>query len=109
MPVDPATRLKHLRTRAAACGLRMTPQRAVLLERLHKERDHVRDTLKAAETIMDNLARAEVELVRHANERSTGATASTLALTGASRVHWMHSQSIQPSDEYVDFVASQAP
>jgi DNA-binding CsgD family transcriptional regulator len=57
-------------------------ERAVLLERLQKERDHVRDTLKAAETIMDNLARAEVELVRHANERSTGATASTLALTG---------------------------
>ena len=34
---------------------------------------------------------------------------ATLALTGASRVHWMLSQGIQPADEYVEFIASHAP
>lgn len=34
---------------------------------------------------------------------------ATLALTGASRVHWMLSQGRRPPDEYVEFVASQAP
>lgn len=33
---------------------------------------------------------------------------ATLTLTGASRVHWMLSRGVQPSDEYVEFVASQA-
>jgi DNA-binding CsgD family transcriptional regulator/GAF domain-containing protein len=60
-------------------------ERAVLLERLHRERDHVRETLRNAETVMDNLARAELELVRHAAERSSAGTASTLALTGESK------------------------
>jgi DNA-binding CsgD family transcriptional regulator len=57
-------------------------ERAVLLDRLHGQRDHVRETLKAAETIMDNLARAEIELVRRADERSSASTATTLALAG---------------------------
>jgi hypothetical protein len=34
---------------------------------------------------------------------------ATLALTGASRVHWMLSQGAQPPAGYVEFVASQAP
>jgi DNA-binding CsgD family transcriptional regulator len=59
-------------------------ERSVLLERLGRERDQVRDTLKNAEMIMDNLARAEVELVRHADERSSVGTAETLALAGGS-------------------------
>jgi len=67
---------------AFADGLGRIYERAVLLERLQRERDHVRETLKSAETIMDNLARAEIELVRHADERSSADTASTLALTG---------------------------
>jgi hypothetical protein len=33
----------------------------------------------------------------------------TLALTGASRVHWMLSRGVQPPNEYVEFVASHAP
>src|SRR6202023_526390 len=37
---------------------------------------------KAAEAIMDNLARAEIELVRRADERSAASTAATLALAG---------------------------
>ena len=65
---------------AFADGLGRIYERAVLLERLQRERDHVRETLKAAETIMDNLARAEIELVRHADERSSANAATTLAL-----------------------------
>jgi DNA-binding CsgD family transcriptional regulator len=57
-------------------------ERAVLIDRLHTQRDHVRETLKAAEAIMDNLARAEIELVRRADERSAASTAATLALAG---------------------------
>jgi DNA-binding CsgD family transcriptional regulator len=57
-------------------------ERAVLIDRLHRQRDHVRETLKAAEAIMDNLARAEIELVRRADERASTSTATTLALAG---------------------------
>ena len=57
----------------------------MLLARLRSERDHVRETLRNAESVMDNLARAELELVRHAEERSTAETASALALTGETR------------------------
>jgi hypothetical protein len=32
----------------------------------------------------------------------------TLTLTGAGRVHWMLSRGVQPTDEYVEFVVSQA-
>jgi DNA-binding CsgD family transcriptional regulator len=60
-------------------------ERAVLLERLHRERDHVRETLRNAEVVMDNLARAELELVRHADERSSAGAASALALTGETK------------------------
>jgi DNA-binding CsgD family transcriptional regulator/GAF domain-containing protein len=60
-------------------------ERSVLLERLHRERDHVRETLKRAETVMDDLARAELELVRQADERSSAGTASTLVLTGETK------------------------
>lgn len=34
---------------------------------------------------------------------------ATLALTGASRTHWMLSQGIQPTDDYIEFVAAQVP
>jgi Fur family peroxide stress response transcriptional regulator len=40
MPADSAARLKRLRTRAAARGLRMTPQREVLLRLLSQTRTH---------------------------------------------------------------------
>jgi DNA-binding NarL/FixJ family response regulator len=57
----------------------------VLLERLRRDRDHVRETLRSAEAVMDNLARAELELVRHADERSSAETATALALTGETK------------------------
>ncbi|HEY2160786.1 MAG TPA: LuxR C-terminal-related transcriptional regulator, partial [Solirubrobacteraceae bacterium] len=60
-------------------------ERAVLLERLRRDRDHVRETLRSAEAVMDNLARAELELVRHADERSSAETATALALTGETK------------------------
>jgi LuxR family transcriptional regulator, regulator of acetate metabolism len=69
---------------AFADGFGRIYERAVLLERLKRERDHVRQTLKSTEQIMDNLARAEVELVRHADERSSASAATTLAMTGGS-------------------------
>lgn len=34
---------------------------------------------------------------------------ATLALTGAGRVHWLLSQGTQPADEYIEFIAAQAP
>jgi Fur family peroxide stress response transcriptional regulator len=40
MIVDSAARLKHLRTRASELGLRMTPQRQVLLRLLSQTRTH---------------------------------------------------------------------
>jgi DNA-binding CsgD family transcriptional regulator len=69
---------------AFADGFGRVYERAVLLERLKRERNHVRETLKSTEMIMDNLARAEVELVRHADERSSASAATTLAMTGGS-------------------------
>jgi DNA-binding CsgD family transcriptional regulator len=57
-------------------------ERVVLLERLRGQRDHVRETLRAAETIMDNLARAELERARQADERSLIDAAATVALAG---------------------------
>lgn len=52
-------------------------ERVTLLERLRGQRDHVRETLRNAESIMDNVARAELELARRADERSmSGATAA---------------------------------
>jgi DNA-binding CsgD family transcriptional regulator len=56
-------------------------ERAVLLGRLHRQRDQVRETLKTAEEIMDNLAHAEVELVGSADQRSSADAAATLVLT----------------------------
>ena len=61
-------------------------ERAVLLARLLSERDHVRETLRNTEAVMDNLARAELELVRQADERSSVEAASALALTGETKV-----------------------
>jgi DNA-binding CsgD family transcriptional regulator len=69
---------------AFADGFGRVYERTVLLERLREQRDHVRDTLRAAETIMDNLAHAELELARQANERSMAAGAAALALAGES-------------------------
>jgi Fe2+ or Zn2+ uptake regulation protein len=40
MTFDPAARLNRLRTRAAEIGLRMTPQREVLLRLLSQTRTH---------------------------------------------------------------------
>jgi DNA-binding CsgD family transcriptional regulator len=57
-------------------------ERVVLLERLRGQRDHVRETLRAAETIMDNLARAELELARQADERELIGAAATVAMAG---------------------------
>jgi DNA-binding CsgD family transcriptional regulator len=65
-----------------ATGFGRLYERVVLLERLHHQRDRVRETLKSAETIMDNLARAQIELVRRSDERSSSSAATTLAVTG---------------------------
>jgi LuxR family transcriptional regulator, regulator of acetate metabolism len=56
-------------------------ERAVLLARLHRQRDQVRETLKTAEEIMDSLAHAEVELVGSEDQRSSADAAATLVLT----------------------------
>jgi DNA-binding CsgD family transcriptional regulator len=55
-------------------------ERVTLRERLRGHRDHVRETLRAAETIMDNVARAELELARRADDRSMVGAVATLAL-----------------------------
>jgi DNA-binding CsgD family transcriptional regulator len=65
-----------------ADGFGRVYERVALLERLRGQRARVRETLEAAETIMDNLARAELELARHADERSMVGGAATLALAG---------------------------
>jgi DNA-binding CsgD family transcriptional regulator len=67
-----------------ADGFGRVYERAVLLERLNGQRDHVRETLRGAETIMDNLARAELELARHADERSMIGAATAVSLAGES-------------------------
>jgi DNA-binding NarL/FixJ family response regulator len=54
----------------------------VLIERLRVQRDHVRETLRTAETIMDNLARAEIELARREDERSMVNAAATASVLG---------------------------
>jgi DNA-binding CsgD family transcriptional regulator len=59
-------------------------ERAVLLARLHRQRDHVHETLKTAEPPMDSLSHAEVELVRSADQRSSAGAAATLVLAGQS-------------------------
>jgi DNA-binding CsgD family transcriptional regulator len=66
---------------AFADGFGRIYERTVLLQRLAEERDQVREMLRQTETMMDNLARAELELVRHADERSAISAAATLALT----------------------------
>lgn len=67
---------------AFAEGFGRIYERTVLLERLNAQRDHVRDTLRSAETIMDKLARGELELARREDERSMASSATTLALAG---------------------------
>ena len=57
-------------------------ERVTLLERLRGQRDHVRETLRAVEEIMENVARAELELARGADERSIVGAAAALALAG---------------------------
>jgi DNA-binding CsgD family transcriptional regulator len=54
-------------------------ERVSLLERLRGQRDRVRDTLREAETIMDNVARAELELSRGVDQRSMAGAAAALA------------------------------
>jgi LuxR family transcriptional regulator, regulator of acetate metabolism len=65
---------------AFADGFGRIYERAVMLDRLKAQRDHVRTRLRNAEAIMDNLARAELEISRQKEERSTVSTATTLAL-----------------------------
>jgi DNA-binding CsgD family transcriptional regulator len=67
---------------AFAEGFGRIYERAVLLERLNGQRDHVRETLRNAESIMDKLARGELELARREEERLTASGATTLALAG---------------------------
>jgi DNA-binding CsgD family transcriptional regulator len=67
---------------AFADGFGHIYERIVLLERLNTQRDHVRSTLRNAEAIMDNLARAELELARHQDERSITSSASALTAAG---------------------------
>jgi DNA-binding CsgD family transcriptional regulator len=67
---------------AFAQGFGRIYERRILLERLNAQRDHVRDTLRTAESTMDNLARGEVELARREDERSMVSGATTLALVG---------------------------
>jgi DNA-binding CsgD family transcriptional regulator len=57
-------------------------ERTVLRERLNSQRDHVRETLRAAETIMDKLARGELELARNEAERSMASSATALTVAG---------------------------
>ena len=65
---------------AFADGFGRIYEHTVLLDRLKAQRDHVRATLRNADGIMDNLARAELELSRQKDERSTVSTATTLAM-----------------------------
>ncbi len=65
---------------AFADGFGRIYERTVMLDRLTAQRDHVRATLRNAEAIMDNLARAELELSRQKDERSTVSTATALAM-----------------------------
>jgi DNA-binding CsgD family transcriptional regulator len=67
---------------AFAEGFGRIYERTVLLERLTAQRDHVRETLRSAETIMDKLARSELELAWREDERSLASSATTLALAG---------------------------
>jgi DNA-binding CsgD family transcriptional regulator len=67
---------------AFADGFGRIYERTVMLDRLKAQRDHVRATLRNADAIMDNLARAELELSRQKDERSTVSTATTLAMAG---------------------------
>jgi DNA-binding CsgD family transcriptional regulator len=67
---------------AFADGFGRIYERTVLLERLNAQRDHVRETLRTAETIMDKLARGELELARREEERSMASGATALALAG---------------------------
>jgi DNA-binding CsgD family transcriptional regulator len=57
-------------------------ERVTLLERLRGQRGHVRETLRAVEEIMENVARAELELARRADERSIVGAAAALAVAG---------------------------
>jgi len=66
---------------AFAIGFGRIYERTVLLERLDAQRDHVRATLREAVTVMDNLARAELELARHRDERSITPSATAFAPT----------------------------
>jgi DNA-binding CsgD family transcriptional regulator len=65
-----------------ADGFGRAYERVVLLERLRGQCDHVRETLRNAETIMDNLASAEIELARQDDERSLVNAAATAAALG---------------------------
>jgi DNA-binding CsgD family transcriptional regulator len=67
---------------AFAEGFGRIYERTVLLERLNAQRDHVRDTLRTAEALMDKLARGELELARREDERSMASSATALALAG---------------------------
>ena len=55
---------------AFAEGFGRIYERTVLLERLNAQRDHVRQTLRNAEALMDKLAHGELELARREEERS---------------------------------------
>jgi DNA-binding CsgD family transcriptional regulator/GAF domain-containing protein len=67
---------------AFADGFGRAYERVVLLERLRGQRDHVRHTLRTAETIMDNLARAEIEIARREDEHSMANAAATATALG---------------------------
>jgi DNA-binding CsgD family transcriptional regulator len=56
-----------------ADGFSRLYERAVLLERLHDARDHVRAAFSEVETMIDDLVSRDIELVRTAEDRSSSA------------------------------------
>jgi DNA-binding CsgD family transcriptional regulator len=64
---------------AFAEGFARIYERSVLVERLTEQRDRVRQTLGAAESVMDDFCNAELELARHAEDRSIVSNTATLA------------------------------
>jgi DNA-binding CsgD family transcriptional regulator len=61
-------------------------ERTVLLERLHDQRDRVRQTLADAESVMDDFCNAEIEIARHADERSIVSRTAGLAIAPGAAV-----------------------
>jgi DNA-binding CsgD family transcriptional regulator len=69
---------------AFAEGFGKIYERTVMLERLRAQRDHVRETLAAAERMMDELCDSGIDLARHPDAGSIVARSAVSALSGGS-------------------------